>query len=927
MKNISALFLIFLLSAAISFAQGFDDLALTPPMGWNSWNYFHCDVSENTIKQMADAMVSSGMKDAGYQYIVIDDCWQTSRDANGYIVADPQRFPSGMKALADYVHSLGLKFGLYSCAGTLTCQGRPGSHNYEDKDAESYAAWGVDYLKYDWCYSSGLDSRTSYKAMREALERAGRPIVFSICEWGSTQPWLWAQGIGHLWRTTGDIQATWQSFTALLDQQVGLEKYAGPGGWNDPDMLEVGNGNLTPNENIAHFSLWCLLAAPLMAGNDLRNMRQEVIDILTNKEVIAVNQDSLGIQGSKIRDEGDYEVWSKPMKDNSYAVILFNRSGSGKYMTLSWDEIGFDKDDVLLVRDLWKKQDVGYFQTLYSATVPAHGVVMIRLWHKSPPSEIPQINMITPADSSVFQLPGQIDLGAQANDADGQVVRVTFSANGLVVGQDENSADSWSVTWKPETPGVYQLIAYAMDNSGISAASAPIYVYLAPAAGPFSGTPVQLPALIEAENYDGGGEGTGYSDHDPQNQGGKYRWDGVDIGLANDNSGGYYVGWLEPGEWLDYSLDVGETDSCDFTLRVASSVTTGTCHLELDNKDVTGPVQIPFTGASLNWREKTIANISVPAGSQKLRFYVDAGGFNINSIDVAYSLQPLASPWLHRDIGQTGTPGQAAMRKGVFIVKASGQDIWGNNDEFHFVYQEVQGDMELSARVLTLEETDPWAKAGVMIRNSLTSTSNHAMTIVSAANGLAFQRRVEMNGTSTHTAGTMAGVPYWVRLVRTGNVLTGYESSDGSSWRRIDTETIIMQDPVYAGLIVTAHNDNVVCEASFDQVSLSTSTNVPPQKQDNAPNGFGLYPAYPNPFNSSATIRYDLPFDSKVSMSIYDIMGERVRVLQDGRVNAGSSKVTWDAKDSEGRDVASGLYLCKFEADDFTGTVKIVYLR
>ena len=927
MKNIFTVFLIFLLSAHISYPQQFDNLALTPPMGWNSWNYFYCDVSENTIKQMANAMVSSGMKDAGYQYIVIDDCWQTSRDANGYIIADPQRFPSGMKALADYVHSLGLKFGLYSCAGTLTCQGRPGSHNYEDKDAESYAAWGVDYLKYDWCYSDGLDSRTSYKTMRDALERAGRPIVFSICEWGSTQPWLWAQGIGHLWRTTGDIQATWQSFTDLLDRQVGLEQYAGPGGWNDPDMLEVGNGNLTPDENRAHFSLWCLLAAPLMAGNDLRNMRPEVIDILTNKEVIAVDQDSLGIQGSKIRDDGDYEVWSKPMKDSSYAVILFNRSGSEKYMTLSWDEIGFDKDDVLLARDLWKKQDVGYFQSLYSATVPAHGVVMIRLWHRNAPGEIPQINMITPADSSVFQLPQQIDLGVQARDSDGQVVRVTFTANGQEIGRIENSINSWSIVWKPETPGVYQIVAYATDDSGISAASTPIYVYLAPAAGPFFATPVQLPALIAAENYDGGGEGLGYSDHDPENQGGQYRWDGVDIGLTVDNNGGYYVGWLEPGEWLDYSVDIAETDSFDIHLRITSSVTTGTCHLELDVKDITGLVQIPSTGGKLNWREKNLSNISLPAGSQKLKFYVDAGGFNLNYIDIAYALQPLASPWLDRDIGQTGTTGEAAMRKGTFIVKASGQDIWGNNDEFHFVYQEVQGDMEITARVLTLGDTDPWAKAGVMIRNSLSSVSNHAMTIVSAANGLAFQRRVQQNGSSTHTAGTPAGVPYWVKLVRKGNVLTGYDSSDGTSWRRIDAVTIVMQDPVYAGLIVTAHNDGAVCEASFDQRSLSTTTNVPPEKRDNAPNGFGLYPAYPNPFNSSTNITYNLPFDAKVTISVYDIMGARVRVLQDGRVSAGSAKVIWDAKDSDGRDVASGLYLCKFEVEDFTSTVKIVYLK
>ncbi|MBN1559614.1 glycoside hydrolase family 27 protein, partial [candidate division KSB1 bacterium] len=234
------LLLFVLISVQLSLSQSFADLAQTPPMGWNSWNNFGCNVSEEMIKRMADAMVSSGMREAGYQYIVIDDCWQVSRDADGRIIADPDRFPSGMAALADYIHGLGLKFGLYSCAGTLTCAGRPGSKGYERLDAETYAAWKVDYLKYDWCYTEGQNSRTSYKLMSDALQASGWPIVFSICEWGSTQPWLWARGIGHLWRTTGDIQANWGSIMAILDSQVGLEKYAGPGGWNDPDMLEVG---------------------------------------------------------------------------------------------------------------------------------------------------------------------------------------------------------------------------------------------------------------------------------------------------------------------------------------------------------------------------------------------------------------------------------------------------------------------------------------------------------------------------------------------------------------------------------------------------------------------------------------------------------------------------------------------------------------
>lgn len=354
-------------------------LAATPPMGWNSWNKFGCNVSETLIREMADAMVASGMKDAGYRCVVIDDCWQVSRDASGNIVPDPQRFPSGMKALADYVHSKGLKFGLYSDAGAKTCQGRPGSNGYEVEDALQYAAWGVDYLKYDWCSTDGVDPKIAYPTMRDALRATGRPVVFSICEWGRSQPWTWARGVGHLWRTTGDIADNWRSFTRLLDLQVGLEKYAGPGGWNDPDMLEVGNGGMTAGEYRAHFGLWCLLAAPLMAGNDLRQMTPEIRDILTNREVIAVDQDPLGIQGRKIRDDGDFEVWGKRLAGGAHAVVLFNRSGKEQKMAVSWQEIGLPYDAEPVVRDLWAGKDLGRVRGTFSAVVPSHEIVMIRV--------------------------------------------------------------------------------------------------------------------------------------------------------------------------------------------------------------------------------------------------------------------------------------------------------------------------------------------------------------------------------------------------------------------------------------------------------------------------------------------------------------------------------------------------------------------
>ncbi len=359
-------------------------LAATPPMGWNSWNKFGCNVDEKMIRDMADAMVTSGMKDAGYQYIVIDDCWQVSRDQRGDIVADPKHFPSGLKALADYVHSKGLKFGLYSDAGTKTCAGRPGSRGYEYQDARQYAAWGADYLKFDWCSTGTQNAQASYTTMHDALVSSGRPIVFSMCEWGTAKPWMWAKDVGNLWRTTGDITDKWEGkydyswgMLNILDMQVGLESFAGPGHWNDPDMLEVGNGGMTENEYRAHFSLWAILAAPLIAGNDLRSMTPEILSILTNKEVIAVDQDVLGRQGRRAAKDGDIEIWSKEIADGNRAVVMLNRGTTPREITAAWTDMGYPTHLSATVRDLWAKKDLGKFTGKYTATVPGHSVVMV----------------------------------------------------------------------------------------------------------------------------------------------------------------------------------------------------------------------------------------------------------------------------------------------------------------------------------------------------------------------------------------------------------------------------------------------------------------------------------------------------------------------------------------------------------------------
>jgi alpha-galactosidase len=352
-------------------------LAQTPPMGWNSWNKFGCNVSEQLIRETAAAMVSTGMKAAGYQYVNIDDCWQVSRDAKGTIVADPTRFPGGIKVLADYVHSKGLKLGIYTDAGTLTCEKRPGSLNHELQDAKTYASWRVDYVKIDWCHAEGLDPKVQYAKFRDALAQAGRPIVFSICNWGVMAPWTWGPSTGNLWRTTGDIKDNYDRMSVIGFSQNGLEKFAGPGHWNDPDMLEVGNGGMNRDEYQTHMALWVLLAAPLLAGNDLRSMTPRTSEMLTNAEVIAVDQDSTGIQGHRIWQEGPLEIWVKPLADQSQAVGLFNRGESDLKITLDLKTLGITGSAKL--RDLFQRADVGEARDSYTADVAKHGVVLLKV--------------------------------------------------------------------------------------------------------------------------------------------------------------------------------------------------------------------------------------------------------------------------------------------------------------------------------------------------------------------------------------------------------------------------------------------------------------------------------------------------------------------------------------------------------------------
>jgi alpha-galactosidase len=356
-------------------------LARTPPMGWNSWNKFRGQVDDAAVRGIADAMVSSGMKDAGYIYVNIDDTWEGERDEKGDIRSN-KKFPD-MKSLADYVHGKGLKIGIYSSPGPSTCAGYEGSYGHEEQDARTFAAWGIDYLKYDWCGARTLyaddQMRAIYQKMGDALRATGRPIVYSLCQYGREDVWKWGPDVGgNLWRTTGDISDRWESMTRIGFGQDELAQWAQPGHWNDPDMLEIGNGGMTDTEYKVHMSLWSILAAPLIAGNDLRSMTPEIRDILTNREVIAIDQDKDGKQGRRRWKSGEQEIWVRQLADGGQAVGLFNRAAEEARITVKWADLGIQKTPSH-IRDLWAHRNVKPEGSQLAATVSGHGVVLLRV--------------------------------------------------------------------------------------------------------------------------------------------------------------------------------------------------------------------------------------------------------------------------------------------------------------------------------------------------------------------------------------------------------------------------------------------------------------------------------------------------------------------------------------------------------------------
>jgi alpha-galactosidase len=462
-------------------------LALTPPMGFNDWNAFGCNVDEQLIKQTADFFVSSGLKDAGYQYVNIDDCWMThQRDPQtGRLVPDPGKFPDGISGTADYVHSKGLKLGIYEDAGTATCAGYPGSLGHEQVDAQTFADWGVDYLKYDNCNNAGSTTKQQYidryTAMRDALAATGRPIVYSICEWGVNDPSSWAGNVGNLWRTTGDISDNYSSMLSIIKQNAPLAQAAHPGAWNDPDMLEIGNGGMTNTEYRTHFSMWAEMAAPLLIGTDLRQAGPATMAIYLNKDVIAVDQDSLGKQGVRIASANGHDVFAKPLANGDVAVALFNETNQSATIATTASAAGLPRRPAYVLKDLWSGKSTETAGRI-AANVPAHGTALYRVsgpgnWADYEPSTsvTPQVapaypggpSVVKPGSSSTltttFTNTGQTpatSVGTSVTVPNGWTATATSPATTNIVGSNGSFSTTWKVTAPSgASPGSYPISA------------------------------------------------------------------------------------------------------------------------------------------------------------------------------------------------------------------------------------------------------------------------------------------------------------------------------------------------------------------------------------------------------------------------------------------------------------------------------------
>ncbi|MCD9021883.1 RICIN domain-containing protein [Cohnella silvisoli] len=637
-------------------------LALTPPMGWNSWNFYACNVDEVKIKQAADAMVSSGMKAAGYDYVVIDDCWQTGRDANGDIIADPVKFPSGMKALADYVHGKGLKFGLYTDAGFTTCAGRPGIYSHEVQDANKFASWGVDYVKVDWCDNGGMDPQTRYTIIRDAMANSGRSILFSICNWGINKPWIWGPATGNMWRTTDDIFDYWQRVTWIIDQNVPLANFAGPGSWNDPDMLMVGNygtgavfgGGMTDTEYRSHYSMWAIMAAPLIAGNNLASMNQYTKDTLMNSEVIAVDQDSLGKQGVLVSDLGGLQVYSKILQTaGTRAVVLLNRKDAASNITVNFASLGLGSS--VAVRDLWQKINLGSFSNSYTVNVPSHGSVMLKLTG----TEATTGPIVSGKTYRI--IPKSTGLSAAVDGA-------SMSNGAYVLQWDYGIAqnDKWIIT---ATPGGFYKIINVKSGKALSVENA----------SPDDGAKVLQWDLGSTGNdqWQIQGLGQGYykllnklsgkslnvSGNSLISGGGLIQWTyaptdsmtfqlietdityeaeaGVLHSLSTESTHfgytgtGYLAGWNAGGQWVDFNVIANAAGNYNLTFRYAGGAGTAGRYLYVNGSGIVN--NVTFNGTS-NW--DTYSTVTIP------NVPLNTG---INTISLIYDVAKGSTNWLNLD--------------------------------------------------------------------------------------------------------------------------------------------------------------------------------------------------------------------------------------------------------------------------------------
>jgi len=703
---IPACFLFLLIVSASASDNG---LARTPPMGWNSWNKFHYDINETIIKKVADSFISKGLKDAGYTYIVIDDAWQAGRDKNGKVLADKVKFPSGIKALADYIHSKGLKFGIYTDCGDKTCGGYEGSLNHEESDAKTYAEWGVDYLKEDWCNTSGLDAQMQYKKMSAALSASGRPILFSLCEWGLSSPWLWASNVGNMWRATADIADCWDctagnllGWTVILEQSVNLAPFAGPGHWNDPDMLEVGNSGLTLTESRSHFSMWCMLAAPLIAGNDISNMNDSIKNILTAPELIAIDQDSLGLQATRIRNASGLQVWQKPLNDGSIAVALLNLSAANNSMLVTWKDLGLEAGNAT-VRDLWRRTDLGVFKDTFKITVPTHGIVVVKIKGQK---------------QSISKL----------------------SLNNTTLTLNKGNSAILSATVIPSVT----ILRCSSSNPSVA-----------------------------------------------------------DVTVMGVNK---------------YSITAYNTGDCEIRVMTADKTDTVKCQIQVV------PVNLP-------------------------------------------------SPWKFNDINET--VGSAVFENKTFTVKAMGADIWNKSDQFGFLNVDTLNSQSISARIKSQINTDPWAKAGLMFRETADASSSFVLLMVSPSNGIHLQYR---DGTGNDCADISYGnytLPVYLKLDKTDSTFVSYKSSNGINWTTLGIYQNKTFNKVFKlGLAVNSHNTSSIGQAIFDSVkivplrnTISSITSI--SKNENAVNVF------PNPVNNDVlNVQINkLSLSDKVNVSCMNLEG------------------------------------------------------